>query len=88
MLGSQRPPPTHLTPTHPANARGALIVEYVGEVPDTHAFGANFNPSMATAASCPAGKGVAGVAWRRGDLSGKDEQAWKPAGLELYCGTE
>ncbi len=39
-------------------------------------------------ATCPKGKGVAGFKWRRGEIEGKDDQAWKPGGLQVFCNTE
>jgi hypothetical protein len=68
--------------------RGALQLQYTGEVPDSHEFGANFATGKVLQALCPPGKGIARVQWRRGELAGKDDQAWRPSGMQLYCGTE
>lgn len=67
---------------------GVLDVEYLGEVPDSHEFGANYAGGTPLKVECPKGKGIARIQWRRGEIQGKDDQAWKPGGMQVYCGTE
>lgn len=59
-------------------------------MPDSFEFGAGGFAGGGTVlrADCPKGSGIAGVTWRRGEKRGKDDQAWRPGGLQLYCGTE
>jgi hypothetical protein len=58
-------------------------------VPDSYEFGAAFGQGEVLKGACPAGKGgLAGLRWRRGRFSGKDDQAWKPGGVQVFCGTE
>ncbi|KAI8466438.1 MAG: hypothetical protein J3K34DRAFT_433663 [Monoraphidium minutum] len=67
---------------------GKLDLEYAGEVDDGYEFGANFDTGSLLSAACPPGKGLAGIVWRRGEVQGKDDQAWRPGGMKVYCGTE
>ena len=66
-----------------------MELQYSGTVPDTFVFGASsFKDGSVMTASCPKGKGIAGITWRRALKSGKDDEAWKPSGLQVFCGTE
>ena len=89
----QRPPskPTRARPriAPPLQPSGKLNVQYTGEVADSFEFGSNFGQGEVLKATCPEGKGgVAGLRWRRGTFVGKEDQAWKPGGVQVFCGTE
>jgi hypothetical protein len=73
---------------HTPTRRGTLDLQYSGEVPDSHSFGTNFDAGTLLSVSCPPGKGIAGIRWRRGEKEGSEEQAWKPGGLQVFCGSE
>lgn len=69
---------------------GALDLQYSnGEVRDSHAFGLNFASGTILKATCAKGSGISRLQWRRGKkVDGPDDQAWKPSGVQIYCGTE
>jgi len=81
------PPPPHTLQQHTQHS-GKLELQYTGDVADSYEFGANFALGTVLKAACPKGKGIAALQWRRGKIEGKDDQAWKPGGLQVFCNTE